>query len=70
LAENWLVDTNVCIAALNKRSAPVRGHFSDAMARGDFLAISAISVFELHYGAAGSSREVDNTAQLAILSLA
>jgi tRNA(fMet)-specific endonuclease VapC len=66
VAVNWLLDTNVCIAALNPRSAAVRGRFSEAVNRGDFLGISAITVFELHYGAAASSRVADNTRRLSI----
>lgn len=57
---NWLLDTNVCIAALNGRPEPVRRRFSEALLRNDFLATSAISIFELQYGAARSARPEAN----------
>jgi tRNA(fMet)-specific endonuclease VapC len=63
---NWLLDTNVCIAALNRRPAIVRSRLADAVLRGDSLAVSAVSVFELQYGVAGSSRVTENATQLAI----
>jgi tRNA(fMet)-specific endonuclease VapC len=45
-----LLDTNVCIDLLRKSQTPVSAAFLDAIVRGDDLAISSISVFELEFG--------------------
>ena len=60
-----LLDTNVCIATMNKRPPQVRERFIQARSRGDEVAISSISIFELWYGIAGSIHTQKNIAQLA-----
>jgi tRNA(fMet)-specific endonuclease VapC len=63
---NRLLDTNVCIAALNEGPATVCSRLSNALERGESLLVSAVSVFELHYGVANSARVASNQSKLAI----
>lgn len=61
-----LLDTNVCIALINRRPVSVRARCQDALAGGDTLTVSSIVIFELRYGAAKSTRQEANSARLAV----
>jgi len=58
------LDTNVVIAFLNGTSAKVMGRLTGALQAGEVVAISAIVVFELRYGAARSGRPDRNGARI------
>ena len=64
---NYLLDTNAVVALLRNRPVSVRGRYRKAEAAGDYLAISAVALFELWYGAARSSQVADNTERLRLL---
>lgn len=59
-----LIDTNVAVAVLRGRSHPVRDRFRSAIAAGEELWISSISLFELWYGVARSSHAAANAQRL------
>jgi tRNA(fMet)-specific endonuclease VapC len=61
----FLLDTNVCIALINDKPITVRGRFNQELAKGSVAYISSISVFELWYGIAKSSRREANAQLLA-----
>ena len=61
----YLLDTNVCIALINGRPATVRARFNKDLAKGSVAYISSISVFEMWYGIAKSSRRAANAQLLA-----
>jgi tRNA(fMet)-specific endonuclease VapC len=52
----YLLDTNVCIALINRRPASVRTHFDRKLAQGSQVYISSVVVFELWYGVSKSQR--------------
>lgn len=56
----YLLDSNVLIAILNGRPPGVRDRLEGAAARGATIAVSAIVLFELWYGAAHSRRPREN----------
>jgi tRNA(fMet)-specific endonuclease VapC len=58
------LDTNVVIAVLNQRSPSVRIRLEAAIRLGHPLAISAIVLFELQYGAAKSARPDRNAERI------
>lgn len=60
-----LLDTNVCIALINRRPPVVRDRARSARDQGERLAISSVSLFELWYGVAKSERVEQNTERLA-----
>ena len=62
-----LLDTNICIAFLRKRSAPIARHISDAGA--DQLCISAVTAGELYTGAIKSNRAANLTDVESFLSI-
>ncbi len=62
----YLLDTNACIAAINGRPASIRDRLTKIMARGETIAASTITLFELWYGAAKSARVAANTERLAV----
>jgi len=65
------LDTNVVIAAINFRPAPVRARLEAEIIAGTAIGIPAIVLFELRYGAAKSVRRKENEASLdAFLALA
>jgi tRNA(fMet)-specific endonuclease VapC len=65
------LDTNVVIAAINLRPAPVRPRLYEEIAAGTTIGVPAIVLFETRYGSAKSNRRVSNEAGLrAFLSLA
>ena len=55
-----LLDTNVCIALMNRRSDQVRARFVEAVSEAASLATSSVVVHELLYGAAKSQRPQQN----------
>ncbi len=59
------LDTNAVIALLNDRASPVGPKMANAIAQGEDFAISAIVLFELHYGAAKSARPDRNARRIA-----
>ncbi len=60
-----LLDTNVCIALINRRPPVVRDRARAARDRGEQLAISSISLFELWFGVSKSARPEENSERLA-----
>ena len=58
------LDTNVVIAVMTRPPAPLVERFSRELAGGR-LALSAVVLFELHYGIANSAHPADNAARLA-----
>src|SRR6266700_4882919 len=56
----YLLDTNVCIEIINRRSAKVREHFQLAVEGGASLLVSSISSFELWYGVEKSDQQEVN----------
>ena len=50
------LDTNVVVDLLTNRRPLVRRHFAEARHAGASLALSAVALFELRYGAANSER--------------
>ena len=59
-----LLDTNICIALINGRSAQVRAAVKSALVSGSVLVTSSIVVHELWYGVAKSAKPAFNTAIL------
>ena len=59
-----LLDTNACVAAVNRRPLAVRERLDDVTARGTVVAISSVVIFELRYGIAKSKRVADNTGRV------
>ena len=63
---NFLLDTNAVVALLRNKPAKVRERYREADRSGDYLAVSAIVLSELWYGAAKSDRVQENTERLRI----
>jgi tRNA(fMet)-specific endonuclease VapC len=61
---NYLLDTNVCIALINRTSAAVRNRSQKALDRGEQLCVSSVVMFELWYGVAKSVHQAHNARQL------
>ena len=57
---SYLLDTNVCIALINRRSDLVRARFVEAVSEAVSLSTSSVVVHELMYGAAKSQRPEQN----------
>ena len=57
---SYLLDTNICVAAINGRPVGVAERIAAAIARGQLLAVSTITVFELQYGVFKSARPEKN----------
>ena len=57
----YLLDTNACIALINKRPLSVRAYMDKELSRGSEVYISSIVVFELWYGVSKSQRREANT---------
>jgi tRNA(fMet)-specific endonuclease VapC len=55
-----LLDTNICVAAINGRPAETRSRLNRAILREGPAAVSAITVFELWYGIAKSMQVARN----------
>jgi tRNA(fMet)-specific endonuclease VapC len=61
---NYLLDTNACIALMNRTSAAVRSRFQKAVSGGSQIYVSSVVTFELWYGVAKSARQTLNRQQL------
>lgn len=61
---NYLLDTNACIALINGSPASVRQRLEWALKEGAVVAVSAVVVFELWYGAAKGTRRQANRQRL------
>jgi len=61
---NYLLDTNACIALINRSPASVRSRSQKAVDRGEQLWVSSVVTFELWYGIAKSTRQAHNIRQL------
>jgi tRNA(fMet)-specific endonuclease VapC len=62
---NFLLDTNVCIAVMNRRPISTRSRLSEVIRTAAILSVSAITVVELQYGIAMSRRLKANAETLA-----
>lgn len=60
----YLLDTNACIALINRTSGPVRERFSKAVESGEQMWVASVSVYELWYGVAKSVQTEANTLRL------
>jgi len=58
------LDTNVVIGLVNRRDAKIRDRFEAQMTLGAEIALPAISLFEMRYGHAKSSRRAASDLQL------
>ena len=56
----YLLDTNICIGAMNERPAALRARIFGAANRGELIVISSVVVFELRYGVEKSARVSKN----------
>jgi tRNA(fMet)-specific endonuclease VapC len=61
---NYLLDTNVCIALINRTSDQIRRRFLRANRHAPMAATSSIVAHELWYGVAKSDRVVENANRL------
>lgn len=61
---NYLLDTSACIALINGEPEEVRRRSQKALAAGAELFVPAITIYELWYGVAKSSRVDFNTKRL------
>lgn len=61
----FLLDTNAVIAVLNERAPEVAVRLDEEIGRGATILLSAIVLYELHYGVAKSDRAKRNQAVLA-----
>lgn len=61
----YSLDSNVCIAVMNQRaSSQLLRSLDAAIGNGEELFVSSVVAHELWYGAAGSSRPVENAERL------
>ena len=63
---NYLLDTNACIALINRTSAAVRNRFQRAIGGGANIYVSSVVTFELWYGVAKSLQQSQNTQRLEV----
>lgn len=61
---NYLLDTNVCIALINGRSAKARAQYEQAACDGSRLTTSSVVAHELWYGVAKSANVGPNARRL------
>ena len=61
---SFLLDTNACIALINRTQNAVRQRFDEARAEGHSIHVSSIAEFELWYGVGKSSRREHNSERL------
>ena len=61
---NYLLDTNACIAVINRKTPSVRTRLQAAMGTGNKLFVSSVAAFELWYGVAKSSQPQANRLRL------
>jgi len=57
----YLLDTNGCIALINRTAEPVRKRFSKAVESGEQVWVASVSLYELWYGVAKSAQTEANT---------
>jgi len=57
----YLLDTNACIAIINRTTAAVRTRFDKEIAAGAIVYVSSVMAFELWYGVAKSARPQVNS---------
>jgi tRNA(fMet)-specific endonuclease VapC len=62
----YLLDTNACIALINRSSEPARKRFAKAVESGGQVWVGSVSVYELWYGVAKSVQTEANTLRLKI----
>jgi len=60
----YLLDTNACIALVNRTSEPLRKRFSKAVESAEPIWVSSVSLYELWYGVAKSVQTEANTLRL------
>lgn len=60
----YLLDTNACIALINRTSEPVRRRFSKAVESSEPVGVPSVSLYELWYGVAKSVQTEANTLRL------
>ena len=60
----YLLDTNACIALINRSSEPVRKRFAKAVESAEALWVPSVSLYELWYGVAKSVQTEANTLRL------
>jgi tRNA(fMet)-specific endonuclease VapC len=60
----YLLDTNACIALINRTSESVRKRFSKAVESGEQVWVASVSLYELWYGVAKSVQTEANTLRL------
>ncbi len=60
----YLLDTNACIALINRTSELVRKRFSKAVESGEPVWVPSVSLYELWYGVAKSVQMEANTLRL------
>jgi tRNA(fMet)-specific endonuclease VapC len=63
---NYLLDTNAVVALLRNKPAGVRKRYREALASGDYLAVSSVVLFELWYGVEKSGQVRENTERLRV----
>jgi len=61
---SYLLDTNACIAIINRRPEHVRARYEAVTASGVRACVSSIAAFELWYGVAKSSLVEENRKRL------
>jgi tRNA(fMet)-specific endonuclease VapC len=60
----FLLDTNTCVVAMNDVVGPTRSRLRQEVQKGKDLLVSAVSVFELFYGAHRSKHQERNFAKM------
>jgi len=60
----YLLDTNACIALINRNSEPARKRFAKAVESGEQVWVGSVSLYELWYGVAKSVQTEANTLRL------
>src|SRR5216684_7535109 len=60
----YLLDTNACMALINRTAEPVRKRFSKAVESGEQVWVASVSLYELWYGVAKSAQTEANTLRL------
>lgn len=63
----YLLDTNVCIAAVNRRPTQVRHRLAELERGNTALFVSALTVFEIELGIQKSDRAIENREQYGLL---
>src|SRR4029077_1247835 len=63
-AMGYLLDTNACIALINRNSEPARKRFAKAVESGEQVWVGSVSLYELWYGVAKSVQTEANTLRL------